>query len=51
MRALVLPAGTWTKWDRDRLAQTGGSPEQYKHPCLIGDLKFKDTLPVLREVT
>jgi hypothetical protein len=50
VRALVIPAGTWAKWDRDRLAQTGGSPEQYKHPCLIGDLKFKDTMPVLREV-
>jgi hypothetical protein len=51
VRAFVLPAGTWAKWDRDRLATTGGSPEQYKHPCLIGDLAFKDTLPVLREVS
>jgi hypothetical protein len=51
VRAFVLPAGTWAKWDRDRLAKTGGSPEQYKHPCLIGDLAFKDSLPVLREVS
>lgn len=49
-RAAIIPAGAWAKWDRDRLAQTGGSPEQYKHPCLIGDLKFRDTMTVLREV-
>jgi hypothetical protein len=50
VRAFVLPAGTWANWDRDRLAKTGGSPEQYKHPCLIGDVAFKETLLVLREV-
>jgi hypothetical protein len=50
LRAAIIPAGTWAKWDRDRLAQTGGSPEQYKHPCLIGDLKFRETIQVLREV-
>ena len=44
VRAEVLPAGAWAKWDRDRLAATGGSPEQYKHPCLIGDLAFQKTL-------
>lgn len=49
-RAAIIPAGAWAKWDRDRLAQTGGSPEQYKHPCLIGDLKFRATMTVLREV-
>ena len=50
LRAAIIPAGTWAKWDRDRLAQTGGSPEQYKHPCLIGDLKFRESMTVLREV-
>jgi hypothetical protein len=50
LRAALVPAGTWAKWDRDRLANTGGSPEQYKHPCLIGDLKFRDTMGVVREV-
>ena len=33
-----LNPGTWEQWDRDRLGQTGGTAEQYKHPCLIGDL-------------
>lgn len=50
VRLEVLPAGFWAKWDRERLAKTGGSPEQYKHPCLIGDVDFRTTVPVLREV-
>jgi GH3 auxin-responsive promoter len=50
VRAELIPAGAWTSWDHARLAQTGGSPEQYKHPCLIGDLTFRDTMPVVREV-
>lgn len=50
VRAVVLPAGFWAGWDRDRLAATGGSPEQYKHPCLIGDLGFRVSVPAGREV-
>ncbi|MBX9584813.1 MAG: GH3 auxin-responsive promoter family protein [Gemmataceae bacterium] len=50
VRAAVIPAGAWAAWDRARLASTGGSPEQYKHPCLVGDLSFRDTMTVLREV-
>jgi hypothetical protein len=47
VRAHVLPAGFWSQWDRDRVTRTGGSPEQYKHPCLIGDVEFARTAPVL----
>lgn len=50
LRALLIPAGAWAQWDRARLAQTGGSPEQYKHPCLIGDLKFRESVTVVREI-
>jgi len=50
MRAEVLPNGTWAQWDRERLQRTGGSPEQYKRPCLIGDLQFRASMPVLREI-
>jgi hypothetical protein len=50
LRAEIIPAGAWSAWDRDRLAQTGGSPEQYKHPCLIGELKFRETMKVLKEL-
>jgi hypothetical protein len=49
-RVEVIPQGTWQKWDRERLAKTGGSPEQYKHPCLIGDVEFKSTMNIVREV-
>jgi hypothetical protein len=46
-RAHVVPTGFWTQWDRDRIAKTGGSPEQYKHPCLIGDVAFRQSVPVV----
>jgi hypothetical protein len=50
IRAAIVPNGTWAAWDIARLANTGGSPEQYKRPCLIGDMGFKAAMPVLREV-
>jgi len=51
VRVAVIPAGAWQKWDRERLAKSGGSPEQYKHPCLIGDMNFRQSMPVLREMS
>jgi hypothetical protein len=51
VRLLLLPTHTWQQWDRQRLARTGGSLEQYKHPCLISDPKFRDSVPVETEVT
>lgn len=50
VRVEILPAGAWQRWDGDRLAKSGGSPEQYKHPCLIGDVNFKQSMPVVREI-
>jgi hypothetical protein len=50
VRLQPLPTGTWQQWDRQRLARTGGTPEQYKHPCLIADPKFRETMPVVEEV-
>jgi len=44
VRLELLPDGTWARWDRQRLARQGGSMEQYKHPCLIADPKFRDSL-------
>jgi hypothetical protein len=44
LRAHVLPQGFWANWDRERVAKTGGSPEQYKHPCLIGDVNFAHSI-------
>lgn len=51
LRAAIVPTGTWHAWDVARLAKTGGSAEQYKRPCLIGDMGFKATMDVRREVS
>jgi hypothetical protein len=40
VRGRVLPAGFFARFDRERLAKSGGSPEQYKRPCLVGELGF-----------
>jgi hypothetical protein len=46
VRMELLPRGTWHAWDRDRLSRTGGTPEQYKHPCLIPEPEFRRSMPV-----
>lgn len=50
VRVLFLSRGAWQQWDRQRLARTGGTAEQYKHPCLIADPALRQTLPVVQEV-
>ncbi len=40
LRVEALPAGFWARWDGARLERSGGALEQYKRPCLIGDLEF-----------
>ncbi len=50
MRLALLPANTWQQWDRQRLARTGGTLEQYKHPCLINDPQFRASVPVEEEI-
>lgn len=49
LRPQLLPTGTWQKWDSERLQRSGGTAEQYKHPCLIADYKFRETLPAFEE--
>lgn len=44
IRLELLRPGTWARWDRERLQRTRGTLEQYKHPCLIADPKFRDQL-------
>jgi hypothetical protein len=51
IRLQLLPGGAWQEWDRQRLRQTGGSLEQYKHPSLINDMKFRDAMKVLEEIS
>jgi hypothetical protein len=43
IRLEALPAGFWSRWDRERLLRSGGALEQYKHPCLIADMNFHRT--------
>jgi hypothetical protein len=50
LRLESLPDGTWADWDRRRISRNGGTPEQYKHPCLIPDPNFRDTMPVQQPV-
>jgi hypothetical protein len=50
VRLELLPAGTWAQWDRQRQARNGGAMEQYKHPCLLNDVSFRQTMPVGAEV-
>ena len=50
VRLEVLPPGFWQQWDRERLRRSGGVPEQYKHPCLVGDLNFHQSAPVQEEI-
>jgi hypothetical protein len=40
MTFLSLPDGAWRQFTRQRQQSLGGSLEQYKHPCLVPDLKF-----------
>lgn len=39
-----LPTGTWTRFAQRRRQKSGGSLEQYKHPCLVPDLEFSGRL-------
>ena len=48
LKGAVIPAGRWAAWDAERQAKSGGSPEQYKRPALIGELTFADTMGVVR---
>jgi hypothetical protein len=50
VRLQLIPTGAWQAWDRQRLVRTGGTLEQYKHPGLISDPKFRETMQVEEEV-
>ncbi|MCS6976350.1 MAG: GH3 auxin-responsive promoter family protein [Gemmatales bacterium] len=50
IRPVLLTPGAWGIWDKQRLARTGGTPEQYKHPCLISDPALRQQLPIEREL-
>jgi len=42
----IVPRGTWEAFRARRIAQRGNL-EEYKHPCLVGNLDFVDQLPAV----
>jgi hypothetical protein len=38
-----VPAGTWNNLRREKVGRRGNF-EEYKQPCLVGDLEFVDRL-------
>jgi hypothetical protein len=50
IRLQLLGKSAWQKWDYQRLERSGGTLEQYKHPCLIADLTFRQSIAVEEEV-
>jgi hypothetical protein len=51
IRLQLLAKRSWQQWDGLRLQRTGGTLEQYKHPCLIADPKFRESIAVEEELT
>ncbi len=41
IRTLPLPESAWQTLQQTRLNKSGGSAEQYKHPCLMPDPEFR----------
>lgn len=44
LECLAIPNGTWDRYIRARQSRFGASMEQYKHPCLVPNLQFSETL-------
>jgi hypothetical protein len=44
LQIVWMKPGAWQVWDRERLAKTRGAAEQYKHPCLINAVDFRETM-------
>jgi hypothetical protein len=51
VRVDLIRTGAWQEWDRQRLLQTGGNVDQYKHPCLITDTHFRESMRVEQELS
>jgi len=46
IRAIRVPPGSWSNFQKRRLARSGGTVEQYKQPCLLSDLNSLDSFQV-----
>ncbi|MEQ9408057.1 MAG: GH3 auxin-responsive promoter family protein [Fuerstiella sp.] len=47
----VLSDHLWQAFEKNRIKESGGSPEQYKHPCLMPDRAFEGRFIRLTEHT
>ena len=50
VRVRLVPTQTWEHFDHQRRIETGGTAEQYKHPCLATDVDFAARFDVLAEL-
>ncbi|MFO0428179.1 MAG: GH3 auxin-responsive promoter family protein [Planctomyces sp.] len=41
IRSVVVSSEQWNVFTAARISRSGGSPEQYKHPCLLPDPQFQ----------
>ncbi len=51
IRTRRIPPGSWTEFQKRRLARSGGTVEQYKQPCLMADLQAIDQFRFLDDMT
>ncbi|MEZ6126018.1 MAG: GH3 auxin-responsive promoter family protein [Planctomycetaceae bacterium] len=42
LQCQVIPDTAWQRFTQSRLQKSGGSQEQYKHPCLLPDADFEN---------
>ena len=45
-----IAPGSWTEFQKRRLARSGGTAEQYKQPCLMSDVKAIEEFRILEVV-
>jgi len=51
IRLNIVANGAWHQWDVQRLKRSGGAWEQYKHPFLLPDPSFANSIVVEDELT
>ena len=50
VRIVRIPGGSWVEFQKRRLAQSGGTVEQYKQPHLVADLELAESFRRLEPV-
>jgi GH3 auxin-responsive promoter len=51
VRIVRIPSGSWSEFQKRRLARSGGTVEQYKQPHLVPDLELIDSFRRLEPVS